>query len=144
MSRPNMVSAEKFASRCGTLAFRRGSGDPSRQAAPISVGCRDRQTGGPVASICIPLWGVCARTSGATRCLLDTIEGHQIRLGPMDDAVTVGLHPNCPQLSKKRRVDCLIGTRVSGIGRDGGGRCWKGAGKVPFVSISPLPPTAGR
>ena len=108
------------------------------QAAQISVGFITGQTG-PGASIGIPY----SRGIAAAMAYLDTIEGHKIRLVQLDD----GSDPSAStrsarKLVEEEKVDLLIGT--SGSPGSVAIAAVAGEQKVPFVSISPLPATAGK
>ena len=108
------------------------------QAAPISVGFVTGQTG-PGASIGIPY----SRGIAAAMAYLDTIEGHKIRLVQMDDGGDPSASTrNARKLVEEEKVDMLIGT--SGLPGSVAMAAVAAEQKVPFVSISPLPPTAGR
>jgi branched-chain amino acid transport system substrate-binding protein len=108
------------------------------EAAPISVGFVTGQTG-PGASIGIPY----SRGIAASMAYLDTIEGHKIRLIQMDDGGDPSASTrNARKLVEEEKVDMLIGT--SGLPGSVAMAAVAAEQKVPFVSISPLPPTVGR
>ena len=108
------------------------------QAAPISVGFVTGQTG-PGASIGIPY----SRGIAAAMAYLDTIEGHKIRLVQMDYGGDPSASTrNARKLVEEEKVDMLIGT--SGLPGSVAMAAVAAEQKVPFVSISPLPPTAGK
>ena len=108
------------------------------QAAPISVGFVTGQTG-PGASIGIPY----SRGIAAAMAYLDAIEGHKIRLVQLDD----GSDPSAStrsarKLVEEEKVDLLIGT--SGSPGSVAMAAVAAEQKVPYISISPLPPTVGK
>ena len=108
------------------------------QAAPITVGFVTGQTGAG-ASVGIPY----SRGIAAAMGFLDTIEGHKIKLIQIDDASDPSASTrNARKLVEEDKVDLLIGT--SGVPGSVAMAAVAAEQKVPFVSISPLPPTAGR
>jgi branched-chain amino acid transport system substrate-binding protein len=108
------------------------------QAAEIAVGFVTGQTG-PGASIGIPY----SRGIAASMAYLDTIDGHKIRLIQMDDGGDPSASTrNARKLVEEEKVDLLIGT--SGLPGSVAMAAVAAEQKVPFVSISPLPPTVGR
>ena len=108
------------------------------QAAEIAVGFVTGQTG-PGASIGIPY----SRGIAASMAYLDAIEGHKIRLIQMDDGGDPSASTrNARKLVEEEKVDLLIGT--SGLPGSVAMAAVAAEQKVPFVSISPLPPTVGR
>lgn len=108
------------------------------QAAPITVGFVTGQTG-PGASVGIPY----SRGIAAAIGYLDTIEGHKIKLIQMDDANDPSASTrNTRKLVEEDKVDVLIGT--AGVPGSVAMAAVAAEQKVPFIGISPLPPTAGR
>ncbi len=108
------------------------------QQAPISVGFVTGQTG-PGASIGIPY----SRGIAAAMAYRDTIEGHKIKLVQLDDGGDPSASTrNARKLVEEDKVDLLIGT--SGLPGSVAMAAVAGEQKVPFVSISPLPPNVGK
>jgi branched-chain amino acid transport system substrate-binding protein len=108
------------------------------QAAPITVGFVTGQTGSG-ASVGIPY----SRGIAAAMGYLDTIDGHKIKLIQMDDANDPSASTrNARKLVEEDKVDVLIGT--AGVPGSVAMASVAAEQKVPFISISPLPPTAGR
>jgi branched-chain amino acid transport system substrate-binding protein len=74
---------------------------------------------------------------------LDTIDGHKIKLVQLDDGGDPSASTrNARKLVEEDKVDLLIGT--SGLPGSVAMAAVAGEQKVPFVSISPLPPTVGK
>jgi branched-chain amino acid transport system substrate-binding protein len=108
------------------------------QSVPISVGFVTGQTG-PGASIGIPY----AKGIAAAIGYLDSVEGHKIRLVEMDDGGDPSASTrNARKLVEEEKVDLMIGT--SGTPGTIAMAAVAAEQKVPFIGISPLPPSVGR